>query len=111
MNGMQFNRSYSSFLLLVCIGRVELQFIVTHSVRRYSTIRNKEKNIKSTQKILMLNIFLLLFLSADESDSGIGLCGWLLTAISWGLVAVTLPFSLCVCFKVRHRILLLNITS
>eukprot|EP00095_Tigriopus_kingsejongensis_P009972 maker-scaffold17_size721972-snap-gene-4.16 protein:Tk09972 transcript:maker-scaffold17_size721972-snap-gene-4.16-mRNA-1 annotation:"hypothetical protein DAPPUDRAFT_313426" len=38
--------------------------------------------------------------SADESDNGIGLCGWLLTAISWGLVIVTLPFSLCVCFKV-----------
>eukprot|EP00095_Tigriopus_kingsejongensis_P009971 snap_masked-scaffold17_size721972-processed-gene-4.0 protein:Tk09971 transcript:snap_masked-scaffold17_size721972-processed-gene-4.0-mRNA-1 annotation:"conserved hypothetical protein" len=37
---------------------------------------------------------------ADESDSGIGLCGWILTAISWGLVIVTLPFSLCVCFKV-----------
>eukprot|EP00094_Tigriopus_californicus_P002698 TCALIF_02604-PA protein Name:"Similar to AGAP004871 Band 7 protein AGAP004871 (Anopheles gambiae)" AED:0.14 eAED:0.14 QI:0/0.87/0.88/0.88/0.87/0.77/9/754/273 len=37
---------------------------------------------------------------ADESDNGIGLCGWLLTAISWGLVIVTLPFSLCVCFKV-----------
>lgn len=37
---------------------------------------------------------------ADESDNGIGLCGWLLTAISWGLVMVTLPFSLCVCFKV-----------
>lgn len=29
-----------------------------------------------------------------------GLCGWLLTMISWGLVLVTLPFSLCVCFKV-----------
>ncbi|XP_059093416.1 band 7 protein AGAP004871-like isoform X1 [Tigriopus californicus] len=40
------------------------------------------------------------FVGADESDSGIGLCGWLLTAISWGLVIVTLPFSLCVCFKV-----------
>ena len=40
-------------------------------------------------------------LSADESDSGIGLCGWLLTMISWGIVAVTLPFSLFVCFKVR----------
>ncbi len=39
-------------------------------------------------------------LSADESDNGIGLCGWLLTAISWALVFVTLPFSLCVCFKV-----------
>ncbi len=41
------------------------------------------------------------FVSAEESHSGIGFCGWLLTAISWGLVVVTLPFSLCVCFKVR----------
>ncbi|XP_071745653.1 band 7 protein AGAP004871 isoform X1 [Lepeophtheirus salmonis] len=39
-------------------------------------------------------------IGADESDNGIGLCGWLLTMISWLLVVVTLPFSLCVCFKV-----------
>lgn len=39
-------------------------------------------------------------ISSDESDNGVGLCGWLLTTISWGLVMVTLPFSLCVCFKV-----------
>merc|ERR1719273_2991850 len=38
--------------------------------------------------------------STDDSDNGVGLCGWLLTTISWGLVMVTLPFSLCVCFKV-----------
>jgi erythrocyte band 7 integral membrane protein len=38
--------------------------------------------------------------ASDESDNGVGLCGWLLTTISWGLVMVTLPFSLCVCFKV-----------
>merc|ERR1719328_61540 len=38
--------------------------------------------------------------SADESGDGVGICGWLLTTISWGLVMVTLPFSLCVCFKV-----------
>jgi hypothetical protein len=31
---------------------------------------------------------------------GIGVCGWLLTAFSWLIVIVTLPFSLCVCFKV-----------
>ena len=43
--------------------------------------------------------------SAEESHSGIGFCGWLLTAISWGLVVVTLPFSLCVCFKVREYML------
>lgn len=41
-----------------------------------------------------------LVIGADESDSGVGLCGLLLTMISWGLVLVTLPFSLCVCFKV-----------
>ena len=46
------------------------------------------------------NKFCSLVFSADESDSGVGLCGWLLTAISWALVMVTLPFSLCVCFKV-----------
>ncbi len=42
------------------------------------------------------------FVAADESDAGIGLCGWLLTAISWAIVMVTLPFSLCICFKVRR---------
>ena len=47
-------------------------------------------------------IVLIFCFSADESENGIGLCGWLLTAISWGLVAVTLPFSLCVCFKVSQ---------
>merc|ERR1712107_316991 len=38
--------------------------------------------------------------TTDESDSGVGLCGLLLTMISWALVLVTMPFSLCVCFKV-----------
>merc|ERR1719458_514514 len=37
---------------------------------------------------------------AEEGEDGIGLCGWLLTALSWLIVLVTLPFSLCVCFKV-----------
>merc|ERR1719288_511799 len=26
------------------------------------------------------------------------MCGWLLTSISWFVVIITLPFSLCVCF-------------
>merc|ERR1719325_430900 len=39
-------------------------------------------------------------IGANESEPGIGLCGWLLTMISWALVIITLPFSLCVCFKV-----------
>ena len=43
----------------------------------------------------------LLSLTANEGDIGIGICGWLLTAFSWVIVIVTLPFSLCVCFKVH----------
>jgi len=38
--------------------------------------------------------------TSNETEPGIGLCGWLLTMISWALVMVTLPFSLFVCFKV-----------
>ena len=37
----------------------------------------------------------------EEEDAGIGVCGWLLTSASMLLVLITLPFSLCVCFKVR----------
>lgn len=39
-------------------------------------------------------------MGGDDPDTGIGMCGWLLTTISWFLVIITLPFSLCVCFKV-----------
>jgi len=39
-------------------------------------------------------------MGGEEPEPGIGMCGWLLTAISWFVVIVTLPFSLCVCFKV-----------
>merc|ERR1712051_443862 len=37
---------------------------------------------------------------AHDNDDGIGICGWLLTACSWAIVIITLPFSLFVCFKV-----------
>ncbi|KAG7162124.1 band 7 protein AGAP004871-like isoform X2 [Homarus americanus] len=37
---------------------------------------------------------------ADENDSGIGVCGWILTGLSWVLVLATMPFSFFVCFKV-----------
>ena len=41
--------------------------------------------------------------TADETGGNrIGICGILLTWISWLLVLVTLPFSLCVCFKVTR---------
>ncbi|XP_039285875.1 band 7 protein AGAP004871 isoform X1 [Nilaparvata lugens] len=40
-------------------------------------------------------------IGADESDGGdSGLCGTILTGLSWLLVVCTLPFSLFVCFKV-----------
>ena len=43
----------------------------------------------------------LSFITADETGGNrVGICGILLTWISWLLVIVTLPFSLCVCFKV-----------
>ena len=51
------------------------------------------------------------FFSAHDSDVGIGICGWLLTAFSWAIVIVTLPFSLCVCFKVSQNFFLYTILS
>ncbi|XP_065569542.1 band 7 protein AGAP004871-like isoform X2 [Artemia franciscana] len=37
---------------------------------------------------------------ADDVDSGIGLCGWLLAGLSWIIVLMTMPFSFFTCFKV-----------
>ncbi|KAL7633066.1 UNVERIFIED_CONTAM: hypothetical protein RMT77_016642 [Armadillidium vulgare] len=37
---------------------------------------------------------------AEETNDGIGWCGWILTFLSWILVLATMPFSFCVCFKV-----------
>ena len=42
----------------------------------------------------------IFFLVAHDNDVGIGICGWLLTAFSWTIVIITLPFSLFVCFHV-----------
>ena len=39
-------------------------------------------------------------IGAGKVDDGVDFCGWLLTMLSWALVLVTLPFSLCVCFKI-----------
>ncbi len=41
--------------------------------------------------------------SMEESPPGIGLCGWILTGLSLGLVLLTVPFSLFVCFKVQYK--------
>ena len=47
----------------------------------------------------------LYFLFADDREktsTSIGVFGWLLFGLSWCLVAVTLPFSLCVLLKVNN---------
>lgn len=38
--------------------------------------------------------------AAGETYEGLGVCGWLLTILSWLLVFATIPFSLMLCFKV-----------
>ena len=62
--------------------------------------RQSMKNVFDSLESIRTVILSFTLFIADESDNGVGLCGWLLTTISWGLVMVTLPFSLCVCFKV-----------
>ena len=47
---------------------------------------------------------------AEDSDTGIGVCGWILTIICWLLVLVTMPFSFFICFKVQKTFLPLNIS-
>jgi len=39
-------------------------------------------------------------IGADDTSEGLGFCGWMLTVISWILVILTFPLSLCVCMKV-----------
>lgn len=124
-----FNQPYSfvyTYMLLVYVkARAEMVsfsfFLVFVRYKKAATTRPDRHEKKKTcgresQRPLAFTFLLLhvwnpqtclsmlhswiLFFSADESDSGVGLCGWLLTMISWGLVLVTLPFSLCVCFKV-----------
>ncbi|XP_059092430.1 band 7 protein AGAP004871-like isoform X2 [Tigriopus californicus] len=71
------------------------EFLRKESLVSYGYNEDKSGNVSVRGEDRSLNLSI-----PDESDSGIGICGWLLTAISWGLVIVTLPFSLCVCFKV-----------
>ena len=61
----------------------------------------------ATANWFVLIVFLLFFFcfqqkkAADDSDTGIGICGWILTILCWLLVLVTMPFSFFICFKVR----------
>ena len=70
-----------------------------HYVRSANLLIDKRDNSHSVHVPFIYFLFLFLF-PADDSEVGIGICGWLLTAVSWAIVIVTLPFSLCVCFKV-----------
>jgi hypothetical protein len=40
-------------------------------------------------------------ITASGYDDGMGLCGWLLAFMSWMIVVLTFPFSICFCLKVR----------
>ena len=40
----------------------------------------------------------------ENTSTSIGVFGWLLFGLSWVLVAITLPFSLCVLLKVRFSL-------
>lgn len=44
------------------------------------------------------------FVAAEESDGDSGVCGTILMGLSWVLIIFTLPFSLCVCFKVGWHV-------
>ena len=41
--------------------------------------------------------------AADDRDTKIGVCGWILTILCWLLVLVTMPFSFGICFKVNLK--------
>ena len=47
-------------------------------------------------------IGMMMIFSDTDFVTGIGVCGWILFGISWLLVFVTLPFSLCVLLKVLY---------
>ena len=40
------------------------------------------------------------FQSTDADETSIGCCGWLLTLVSYILVVVSFPLSLCFCLKI-----------
>jgi len=42
--------------------------------------------------------------TVDETSTGFGCCGWFLTVVSWFLIGVTFPFSLCVCLRVSRTV-------
>ena len=56
-----------------------------------------------SKKFFEIHIQMTMICSDTDFVTGIGVCGWILFGISWLLVFVTLPFSLCVLLKVQWR--------
>ena len=52
--------------------------------------------------ILSILFYYFLFLDRGDGESHIGCCGYILMLLSWLLIIVTFPFSLCLCIKVRN---------
>ena len=48
------------------------------------------------------SLWFLVVLTEDQEEltPGLGGCGWTLTIISWLLIGMTFPVSLCICLKV-----------
>ena len=51
---------------------------------------------------VVMVLFCSALLAADSTHYGLGFCGWVLTVISWLIVIMTFPLSLCVCMKVSN---------
>ena len=61
---------------------------------------NKDPSGKKEPEPRQLSLSVMFPDDTPGSDGGIGVCGWLLFGMSWLMVAITLPFSLCVLLKV-----------
>jgi len=51
-------------------------------------------------------IFILIFKKkpAASSNTGVGVCGYILLFLSYALIVVTVPFSLSICLKVSKLV-------
>ena len=69
--------------------------LVNSSLSRSIGLANRQHQevMRQGATTFLINSFLF-FISADETDHGLGLCGWILTLLSWGLVSL---FSLHKC--------------
>ena len=94
--------------LILMRRRLSVTCHETHDTRE---IHETRETLRHMRHILIITILrhilittilklIIVIVQGEEPEPGIGICGWMLTSISWFLVIITLPFSLCVCFKV-----------